>query len=357
MRLRKVLLAMLAASLGLAATAASAAAAPTASVVMTGLDNPRGLVFGPREALYVAEAGRGGDRSCGGGPDGGEVFFGQTGAVSRLLRGHQERISTGLPSIAEEGGVGATGPHSLDFRGRNGRLTIGLGGDPAVRGSCGPGSDQFGWVAKIDEDGDWSLRDDVAAHEAEENPDGGEIDSNPYGLLKSGEGSLVTDAGGNALVHVSPKSETTTLAVFPSRSTGRDTDSVPTTVVEGPDGALYVGELTGFPFPVGGANVYRVVPPAAPQVYLTGFTGIIDLAWGRDGSLYVLQFATEPFLSGPGSLIRVAPDGTRTTVWGGLVAPTSVALDRAGDAYISNCGVFPGSGPFPCNGHVLKIDL
>lgn len=356
MRTTRVLLALLAAGLGLAASAASAVAAPTASIVMTGLDNPRGLVFGPRDALYVAEAGRGGDRPCTiGGPEG--TLFGPTGAVSRLLRGNQERIATGLPSVAEEGGVGATGPHSIDFRGRNGRLIIGLGGNPAARGTCGPGSEQFGWLARIDPDGDWSLRDDVAAHEVKANPDRGAVDSNPFGLLKDEDGAVVTDAGGNSLVHVSPKGVTTTLAVFPSRSTGRDTDAVPTTVVRGPDGAFYVGELTGGPFPVGGANVYRVVPPMAPQVFLTGFTGIIDLAWARDGSLYVLQFATEPFLSGPGALIRVAPDGTRTTVWGDLFAPTSVALDRRGDAYVSNCGVFPGSGPFPCNGHVLKIDL
>jgi glucose/arabinose dehydrogenase len=111
---------------------------------------------------------------------------------------------------------------------------------------------------------------------------------------------VVTDAGGNSLVHVSPKGETTTLAVFQSRSTGRDTDSVPTTVVSGPDGALYVGELTGFPFPVGGANIYRVVPPAAPQVFLTGFTMIIDIAWGRDGSLYVLEFSADPATMAPG---------------------------------------------------------
>jgi hypothetical protein len=41
----------------------------------------------------------------------------------------------------------------------------------------------------------------------------------------------------------------------------------------------------------------------------------------------------------------------------GLIAPTSLAIDKAGDASISNCGVFPGSGPFPCIGHVLKVDL
>ena len=35
------------------------------TVVMQGLDNPRGLAFGPEGALYVAEAGRGGDGPCG----------------------------------------------------------------------------------------------------------------------------------------------------------------------------------------------------------------------------------------------------------------------------------------------------
>jgi glucose/arabinose dehydrogenase len=40
------------------------AAAQTTSVVMSGLDNPRGLAFGPQGALYVAEAGRAGPGPC-----------------------------------------------------------------------------------------------------------------------------------------------------------------------------------------------------------------------------------------------------------------------------------------------------
>jgi glucose/arabinose dehydrogenase len=43
-----------------ALTGASGAGAATTRVVMSGLDNPRGLAFGPEGALYVAEAGRGG---------------------------------------------------------------------------------------------------------------------------------------------------------------------------------------------------------------------------------------------------------------------------------------------------------
>lgn len=34
------------------------------TVVMSGLDNPRGLAFGPEGALYVVEAGRGGSGPC-----------------------------------------------------------------------------------------------------------------------------------------------------------------------------------------------------------------------------------------------------------------------------------------------------
>ena len=44
----------------------------------------------------------------------------------------------------------------------------------------------------------------------------------------------------------------------------------------GPYGAYYVGELTGVPFAVGAARVYRVVPGKAPQVFLEGFAVIID---------------------------------------------------------------------------------
>jgi len=42
------------------------------------------------------------------------------------------------------------------------------------------------------------------------------------------------------------------------------TDPVPTGLARGPDGALYVGLLTGVPFAPGAASVYRVVPGQAP---------------------------------------------------------------------------------------------
>jgi hypothetical protein len=68
--------------------------------------------------------------------------------------------------------------------------------------------------------------------------------------------------------------------------------------VVGPDGAYYVGELTGFPFPVGLSRVWRIEPgtrhaacgaSSACSVVATGLTAIIDMQFGPDGKLYVAQ--------------------------------------------------------------------
>jgi hypothetical protein len=101
----------------------SPVSAQMTTVVMNGLDNPRGLTFGPKGALYVAEAGRGGD-----GPSidlqGETQSYGPTGALTRLLNGQQERVATGLPSIASANGQ-ATGPHDVSFQGQTAYVTIG----------------------------------------------------------------------------------------------------------------------------------------------------------------------------------------------------------------------------------------
>src|SRR4051812_43954344 len=80
-------------------------------VVMSGLDNPRGMDFGPQGALYVAEAGRGGGP---GAPGlvlrGTTLTYGATGAVSRLWKGEQQRVASGLPSLAQANGNEAAGP-------------------------------------------------------------------------------------------------------------------------------------------------------------------------------------------------------------------------------------------------------
>ena len=156
----------------------------------------------------------------------------------------------------------------------------------------------------------------------------------------------------------------TALATFPNRladappflglppGTQIPMDAVPTSVAVGPDGDYYVGQLTGFPFPVGGANVYRVPKNGgAPVVFASGFTHIVDLAFGPDGSLYVVEIARNGLLAAfntddwAGALIRVAPDGTRTELVPGVpTAPGGIAIGRDGALYVTNNSIYSDIG-------------
>jgi hypothetical protein len=177
----------------------------------------------------------------------------------------------------------------------------------------------------------------------------------------------VTDAGGNDLLKVDHKGRISVVAVFPTRVVPAppfpglppeiEMQAVPTSVVKGPDGAYYVGQLTGFPFPPGGANVFRVVPGKAPKVYAAGFTNIIDIAFDKKGRLYVLEIATGGLLNTPenelpvGRLVRINKDGSQKTLASeGLAAPGGFVLGRH-HAYITNNRILSDAG------QVVKVRL
>ena len=323
-------------------------AEPEQTVVMSGLDNPRGLAMGPEGALYVAEAGRGGPGPCvvlNGPPL--PACYGPTGAVSRLWHGHQRRVLTGLPSHIRSSGE-TSGPHDVSFHGwLGGYVTIGLGGTPTQRAAFGPGGRMFGTLVHAFPFGSPHIVADLAAYEASNNPDGGAVDSNPFGLLIQPFSALVADAGGNAVVRLGVFSGASPFAVLPRLPgpTPAGIDPVPTSITKGRDGAYYIGQLTGVPFAAGAASVYRVVPGGNPTVFLSGFKTIIDLDFGPDGSLYVLEHAGGPvFFGAPGRVVRIEPNGTRTFPVVNLTRPTSVLVDCRGTLYVTNHGVEVGTG-------------
>lgn len=337
--------------IGAALLAPAAAAAQTVSVVAEGLNNPRGLAFSPNGDLYIAEAGNGGTEFCHLGPTG-ERCFGKTGAIRKLnLRnGKLEVVVSGLPSLAPPTtGIGSTGPHDLSFQGQgNLFVSIGFGGDPDLREELEEESGTMGVLGRVTSDGAYRIVSDIATFEDDENPDEDLPDSNVYGVLALAGKVIVADAGANALFEIGADGTIRTLAVFPEQTFGGiERDPVPTTVVLTPDGDYCVGQLTGGPFAVGAANIFRVPAEGGdPEVVLEGFTNVIDIAFGSDGSLYVLQIAEPLFSNLAGKLIRVSPDGiTRTTLTvPGLFAPGGIAIAKDGTIYVTNASISPVGG-------------
>ncbi len=325
-------------------------------VVAQGLSHPRGMTFGSDGALYIAEAGVGGP-NCITLPDGTVICWGPSGQVTRVADGQQSVFSQGFISLAF--GQEAVGLHDVAFD-PSGHLygIVGLGADPAMRdpgGIFGADGMNFGQIVAFHEDGTWQNLFDVAAYEGTANPDGGLVDSNPYALFAYGDGIVAADAGGNDLLHVAiTDGLVSTLAVFPARmvefppGSGNmiPMEAVPTSIQMDANHDFFVGELTGFPFPMGGANIYHVAMGGAPTVYADQFTNVIDIALGPDGSLYVLEMIHFGLMSGSpfGALYRIAPDGTRAMITGDLFFPTGLAYGPDGALYVAEYGVMPGMG-------------
>jgi hypothetical protein len=355
--------------------------APHLTVVATHLNNPRKIFLARDGAVYVTEAGTGGrDKCIGAGPT--KTCVGRSGSIVKIVGGKQKRVLTGLWSGARPTGELAEGPADVLVRGssvyvllQNGTVNAkggnNLGRDGAVAGDLI--SSPTGMVTP-------TVVADLARFEAAHNPDHGAgpgarfgdppIDSDPYAFTPYRGGFAVADAAGNDLLWVSPKGAISVLAVFPTQTVrltpsvaahigapgmrSISVQSVPTSVVVGPAGALYVGELTGLPFAPGKARLWRVSGGKA-ALYASGFTNISDLAF--DGkNLLVLEMTTKGLLTSksPGALIRITPGGKRKVIaQAGLVDPAGLAVGD-GSIYISNNGVFPGRGA-RLNGELVKL--
>jgi hypothetical protein len=362
MRLASIIRPLLAGAAALLTITFAGAGAPllhaqsTLQVIASGLDNPRKLAFGPDGALYVAEAGRGGTSDlCSIDPGtGANRCYGPSGAITRITGiGVHSRVVSDLPSIAPADGNNASGPHDIDFGFGAAWVLIGYGGDPLERTEFEAAGIRLGSLVRVDGVEQWAHVLDVSDHEIT-NPDGDARDSHPFGMSVLSNRIVVADAGANALLHIGLFGQISTHAVFPERTVGSATiESVPTTVIEGPDGSLFVGELTGAPFPVGAARVYRV--PAGggtPVVVATGFTTIIDIALDSvRGFGYVLEHDADGIIPplGPGvdgRLIQInLTNGTQTVLaQAGLVKPGGVAVGPEGALYVTTRTNFAGLG-------------
>lgn len=397
------------------AAAASPGAVPAATppvpytVVANGLNNPRHLSFSRSGALYVAESGTGGSGPCITNSERSLVCYGPSGSITeiRKITGHhqttwkQRRVVTGLPSLAPPAdipgspngapvtkGANATGPSGVVvLRHHHYVVSVGLGAPPSARkrgqATKSPTSTDaatlprgFGTLVSgafraqhrhfhyhgLKSHRTWRVMADIARHEATTNPIDNP-DSNPASVVRTGWSYVVADAGGNTVLKVSRRGKVRTIAAFqdvmvqaPGAPTGTlmPMQFVPTAVVPGPRHAYYVSQLTGFPFPKGGAAIWKIVPGHAPTVYASGLTNVTDIAFATDGSLYAVEISTEGLASGGapiGALVRIPRGGgAAQTVVGGLFAPYGVAL-HGRYAFVTTGSVLPGGG------QVIRIPL
>ncbi len=295
---------------------AASDAAPSATrvtgltVVAAHLNNPRKIFIANDGSVYVVEAGTGGRANCIG-TGAARTCIGLSGSITRLRNGIQQRVVTGLWSGAHVDGAQAEG--AADALLRNGRYYV-LMQDAAVDShginNLGPDAVTAGdLVATKAGKAAPVVLADLAAFEARNNPDHGAgsgaklgnpaIDSDPYAFVPYRGGFAVVDAAANDLLWINPAGKISVLAVFPtrieplSRAVGRRigapgtqtsilTQAVPSSVTVGPDGALYVGELTGVPFKPGTARVWRSSRGRrAPSSRRDSPTSRISRSWAR----------------------------------------------------------------------------
>jgi hypothetical protein len=189
-------------------------------------------------------------------------------------------------------------------------------------------------------------------------------DANPNAVLYSHGHRYVIDAGANTLVDVHRNGAAKVIAFFPVPK-GSQSDSVPTCVARGPDGALYVGELLGGFYSPGHARIWRVVPGHAPKVWATGLSTVQGCGFGHDGAFYATEYQTGGLNEGPtanpaGDVVRIDRHGHRTHLGvGKLFFPSGFAAGSDGSLYVSNCSIAPAGGLSPqlCKngGQVVRI--
>jgi len=357
-------------SLLIAAGSAAAVSGPRLTTVVSGLDNPRDLAFGTGWRLYVAEAGHGGSECVSGGEEG-TACFGFTSGISRVnvRAGSSHRVVSGLASSADPQGSGATGVDGISLLG-NGRL---FGIMTGSRDAIPPGlsaattaklQHQLGQLIKVTggkvkfladvghEDFTWS-----AAHT--DLVPGQFPDANPYGVLALPHATWVVDAGSNTIDRIEADGDVDVVAFVPNPPSS---DAVPTCIDRGPDGALYIGELTGGGNQPGASVVWRLSSRGHQlTTWATGLTAVTGCGFAPDGRFYATEFSTaglDNAAPGTGAVVRVGPHSTSpTTVVSNLNFPGGFAAGPDGSLYVSNWSISPAAGGAMPSGEVLRIAL
>jgi hypothetical protein len=335
---------------------------PKVTVVVSGLNNPRGLAFGPGGALYVAEGGTGGTKTTVGKcaqvpPPIGPYTGGFTASITRIS---PQRIRTvvasGLPSsqTSKASGSLVSGVADVAF-GPGGTLFALIAGAGCSHGLNGTANQ----IARVHPDGTTStvanlsafLKTHPVAHpdKADFEPDG-----TWYNFVTAGRAFYAVEPNHQELDKITSNGHVRRVIDFSKFFPG-NTDWRGPTAMTSHRGSLYIGTLTPFPVKVGAAEVFKVNPRTGQlSVFVTGLTTVLGLAFGEDGALYVLEMSVQNGGPAPntGEVVRIQ-GSHRTLIASGLNFPTGMAVGPDGNLYVT----VNGFGAPPGAGQVVRIAI